>query len=435
MAPSADPIVSWAVVGLAITGAAYYYSQSGKSRKSRSRRQGTAAEHAQRRESSTRNETKARRKKKAKTGDKSSDPSDQAISDAAEASVELTPASPSEEARRRKKEKSQQQPSKLTLSSTLGESEGQDTGAGLEPQEGEGMSNAEFAKQFSGVRTGTSLKKAATNTETTRTRKQGKRNEMRPETDGTATQPNGVASTQDPSTASSTTGADADDDMSMPVSPAFGATQTTTPAGTDVSDMLEAPEKGPSVLRLTEPANPQSARQPKQHKAPAPVETKKQRQNRQKNEAKKVMREEAEEDRRAALEKHKREQREAEGRPTKNGLGSVQPVKEPKVNQWAKAFGISNFPKYPENTSGDQLLDTFEDVPEAVPEQIQKNAESNDGANGTSTDDKAWENGLPSEEEQMRRISEIDSDNAWTTVPKGKKGKKKVAADDSVNGQ
>ena len=415
-----EPWKSWAVLGVVGAGAAYYYTQSGKSKRARGRAAAITADKDQRRASESRNDSNDTRKKKGKG--KASDASDQAVSDAADASSTSVQTSPSERAKKRKCGK--QQPSKLAQSSAVEVSKEREADVDNEEEENEGMSNADFAKQLSQLKTGTSLKKPVTTNETKKTRKQGKRNELPPEVpNGSAFKVNGIASAQDMSTASSTTGADADDDLSLPVSPKFGATQATTPSGLDVSDMLEPPAKGPSVLRLTEPVNPQPARKPKEKKAAPEPETKKQRQNRQKNEEKKAMREQAEKDRRILLEKQLRTAREAEGRPAKNGMGASKP---PSSSAWSSSAGAATEAEAPPPPSTNEpLLDTFEEDTSNANSSANGVTSSGDGM---SVDEKAWNRDIPSEEEQLRLINEMDSDNAWSTVPSGKSKKKSGAA-------
>lgn len=413
-----DPMKSWAIVGVVGLGAAYYYSQSGKSKRGRGHAPPlVSGEQTQRRGSDQRNDSKDKRKKKGKL----SDTSDQRGSDVAEvfsASVQT-----STDGTVKKRKGGKKQPSKLAQSSAVEVSPEHVARVENDIAEDEGMDNAEFARQLSGLKTGTSLKKPATQTENKKTGKQGKRNEVPSQAiNGSTLKTNGVASSQDMSTASSTTGADADDDLSPAVSPDLCATQATAPSGTDVSDMLESAPKGPSILRITESVNPQAIRQPKTQKVAQLPETKKQRQNRQKNEEKKAMREQAEQERRTLLDKQLRTAREAEGRPAKNGLG---PLQQPSTNAWNKSANTATDPAGPVTTqSSVSLLDTFEDAPTTAP-----NPRSTNGrVNGMSVDEKAWNNDLPSEEEQMRMITEMDSDNAWSTVAKGGKSKKKSSA-------
>jgi hypothetical protein len=198
----------------------------------------------------------------------------------------------------------------------------------------------------------------------------------------------------------STTGADADDDMSASASPHLSSTEAAAIAG-DIDDMLEAPAPGPSVLRLTEPEFRAAPRQ-NNFKPPKEEETKKQRQNKRKNEERKAQREEDEAARRTALEKQRRTAREARGEPAKNGTAAP-----PATNAWA-----SKATKPATNGAAVAMLDTF---------------------SGKERGDEAyWKHGdLPSEEEQMRILMETD-DSAWKTVSKKAKGKKKAESEDGA---
>ena len=410
-----DPWKSWAIVGVVGIGAAYYYRQSGKSKRGRGRAPPLVlSEQSQRRGSGQCNESKDKRKKKGK----SSDTSDQLGSDVADVSSASVQTSNNDTVKKRKGGK--KQPSKLAQSSAVDLSPEQGTDVGNEIAEDEGMDNVEFAKQLSGLKVGTSLKKTSTSNENKKTRKQGKPSEATPQVmNGSAIKTTGPANTQDISTASSTTGADADDDLSPAATPDLRATQMSAPSSRDVSDMLETASKGPSILRITEAANPQPARQPKASKIAPEPQSKKQRQNKQKNEEKKMLREQAEKERRTLLEKQLRTAREAEGRPAKNGLGTSQ---APSTNAWSKPDNAATKSVEPATKQGSvSLLDTFEETPATAP-----NPHSTNGAvNGVSVDRNAWNSDLPSEEEQMRMITEMDSDNTWNTVAKGGKSKKK----------
>ena len=231
--------------------------------------------------------------------------------------------------------------------------------------------------------------------------------------------------------AASTTLADADDEMSPAVSPALQAKFSST----DVSDMLDAPTPGPSSLRLTEPTQPKPARQQRKQASPQPQETKKQRQNRQKVEAKKLEREEQEKARRALEEKQRRTAREARGEPAKNG---VLPAKVPTHNAWSErpVDGAVQTPTPTPLADGmvqdAQLLDTFDQDTTASTASSSGRAAS---PNSNTTSGTNWDGPLPSEEEQLRIINEND-DASWSTVPSGKKNKKKVtsgANGDTVN--
>lgn len=148
------------------------------------------------------------------------------------------------------------------------------------------------------------------------------------------------------SNASSTTGADADDDLSPAVSPVV----TAVPAAGYVSDMLEAPAPGASVLRVT--GNVEN--EPKKQKAQTfkQLETKKQRQNRLKNETRKQQVQEAEEQRRKLLEKQMHSARESERQTAARST-------PPPSNAWQtkEVNGASR----PAPTSAPvELLDTFD---------------------------------------------------------------------------
>ncbi|RHZ55636.1 hypothetical protein CDV55_105208 [Aspergillus turcosus] len=210
---------------------------------------------------------------------------------------------------------------------------------------------------------------------------------------------------------SSTAGADADDDLSPAGSPMVKPTASS--AGY-VSDMLEAPAPGASVLRVTgsieEPQKKQKAQSFKQ------VETKKQRQQRQKNEARKQQVQEAEAERRKLLEKQLHMAREAERREA----AKSKPV-APQTNAWQTkdmkpaSNGTPNVSQSPNV----ELLDTFE-------------APSAKQAPATASSSKKWDQGLPSEEEQMRILG-ADPVDDWTTVSSKKTKKKGGKADESVS--
>lgn len=221
----------------------------------------------------------------------------------------------------------------------------------------------------------------------------------------------------------STTGADADDDLSPAVSPALKAnTALKAPSGKDVSDMLESAGNAPSVLKINPSEKPARSNKPQQQKSEAPQETKKQRQNRKKAEEAKQQREADEKARQALLEQQRRTARIARGEPAKNGL---QPTKPPAENAWdsgrpasvAAAGAKSNGP----------LLDTFD--PDAS-----SNTSSVGGVTPKSSnlgESHEWAAGL-SEEEQLRMALE---DSAWETVPKGKKQRKNKAVEESGDDQ
>lgn len=218
------------------------------------------------------------------------------------------------------------------------------------------------------------------------------------------------------SAASSTTGADADDDLSPVVSPGLSATTAVeTPSGRDVSDMLEPRAAAPAVLRVVASDKPARPSKPQQQKVETPQETKKQRQNRRKVEEAKAQREADEQQRQALLEKQRRTAREARGEAAKNGL---QQSKAPTSNAWTASRGTA---------AQNVILPVTDDFSH---HEVASTASSN-ATNGTAiTNDSmpgsTYLNNLPSEEEQLRMAME---DSAWTEVPKGKKNRKTKGGD------
>ncbi|CAL5871169.1 uncharacterized protein PFLUO_LOCUS5416 [Penicillium psychrofluorescens] len=202
------------------------------------------------------------------------------------------------------------------------------------------------------------------------------------------------------SNASSTTGADADDDLSPAVSPVVNA----APAAGYVSDMLEAPAPGSSVLRVT--GNVQS--EPKKQKAQTfkQVETKKQRQNRLKNEARKEQVQEAEGQRRKLLEKQMHSARESERQTAARST-------PPPSNAW-QTKEVNGASRVAPTSAPVELLDTFDPAP-AAPAP------------------KKWAQDLPSEEEQMRMLGAHEVEDEWTTVSKKQPKKKGSKAEESVS--
>ncbi len=263
--------------------------------------------------------------------------------------------------------------------------------------------------QMGGLKTGSTL--AKNEGSKNRSKKQGKQAEL-PLNSFNALAPgsNGASGSKDLSNASSTTGADADDDLSPATSPQMGSAQAATSG--DVSDMLEAPTKGPSALRLTGVEEPK--RQIRPQKVFQEAETKKQRQNRRKKEEQKAAREEAERERRVLLEKQLRSSREAEGRPAKNGLASA-----PAANAWSKSsMNNVNSSMAPSPVPNGSLLDTFDDGPKPT-----ANSHDRHQQDSTPADMKASRNDVLSEEEQLRILSEMEGDGGWNTVKAGKKRK------------
>lgn len=197
---------------------------------------------------------------------------------------------------------------------------------------------------------------------------------------------------------------DADDDDSSAASPVVSPVDKS-----GVSDMLEKPTAGPSVLRLTSTDSVTKSSQ-KKEKASVAVETKKQRQNRQKAEAKKLEREQEEAERKKLEEAQRRRARIAEGRPAKDGSSSA----ANKQNAWtAKTNETPLLPVQP--------LDTFEQKPVETPAAL---SAPKPATTGTKERSDSWMSTLPSEEEQFAQV--IEDSSAWNEVSskKSKKGKK-----------
>ncbi|KAL4899554.1 hypothetical protein BDW74DRAFT_109733 [Aspergillus multicolor] len=266
----------------------------------------------------------------------------------------------------------------------------------------EEIDHKEMAKRFAAVKNGTSAAQFASSESKSQKKKKSKAAaKLEPS--------NGERSASRVSTrTSSTTGADADDDLSSAGSPMVNPT-----AAGYVSDMLEAPAPGASVLRVT--GNVDSNSQ-KKAKAKAEkfkeVETKKQRQQRQKNEARKQEVQAAEEQRRKLLEKQLHTAREAERREAKSVAANAA------ANAWAPK-STNDTPRSspkPAQAPKVELLDTFE--PSSASTQSPVTSQQ-------------WNQGLPSEEEQMRILGAGNGDDAWTTVGTKKPKKKSAKADES----
>ncbi|RMJ23935.1 hypothetical protein PHISP_05183 [Aspergillus sp. HF37] len=275
-------------------------------------------------------------------------------------------------------------------------------------QPDEEVDNREMAKRFAAVKNGASQ----VGSDSAKSQKSKKSKKAAP-----ATQPESGSSDRSGSHVSaraSSTGADADDDLSSTGSPKVNASAAS--AG-DVSDMLEAPAPGASVLRVTGSVE----NEPKKQKPQSfkPVETKKQRQQKAKNEARKTQVHEAEEERRKLLEKQLHSARESERREA----AKSQPAP---TNAWQTKSKESapngTTPKAAPAPKVD-LLDTFdEEAPSAAPAQQ---------PSATASESKKWDQGLPSEDEQMRMLAAAKGEE-WTTVPSKKMKKKGGKGDESA---
>lgn len=187
----------------------------------------------------------------------------------------------------------------------------------------------------------------------------------------------------------------------------------------DVSDMLEPAAPGPSAIRIT---GEQKAKKQPIARPETPQETKKQRQNRQKNEEARLVREEAERARQVLLEQQRKTAREARGEPMRNGLAAAAapsnsawtPGSQP--NTQAMRNGIA--------VPGQPLLDTFD-------QDTTSTSSSNGAATNVTTPATiaSATADIPSEGAQMETLNEMDG---WAEVSNVKKAKKKNQMADST---
>ncbi|KAG8164579.1 hypothetical protein KVR01_004854 [Diaporthe batatas] len=269
----------------------------------------------------------------------------------------------------------------------------------------EGIGNREFAKQMVQNKKSKFAPKA-NNEQKQKSVKQSKAKDLGQDTPAD----NGKASA--PSAPSSTAGIDGDDDQSSAASPVVSAADPT-----GVSDMLEQPSSGPSVLRLTDTAEKQQ--KPRQAKSPQPTETKKQRQNRQKAERAKAQREEDEKVRKALLEAQRRSAREAEGRAAKDGSTFMA---GPKSSAWTQVNGKSGKSAQSAQPAPAQPLDTFDNTPKGSVAASSEPAQKKESVkqNGAKT---SWADIPYSEEEQLKMLEQEAEE--WVPVSKSRKKKAK----------
>ncbi|KAL4989291.1 hypothetical protein BDW68DRAFT_156979 [Aspergillus falconensis] len=267
----------------------------------------------------------------------------------------------------------------------------------------EEIDKKELAKRFTAVKSGTSSAQFASGESKSQKKKSKAAAKLEPN--------NGERSASRVSTrTSSTTGADADDDLSSAGSPRVNPT-----AAGYVSDMLEAPAPGASVLRVT--GNIDSSSQKKKAKAEKfkEVETKKQRQQRQKNEARKQEVKAAEEERRKLLEKQLHTAREAERREASKSVAA-----NAAANAWA-----------PKSTNGTHRSSQSPQPAQAPKVELLDTFEPSSASTKSPATSQQWNQGLPSEEEQMRILGAGNGEDTWTTVGTKKPKKKGGKTDES----
>lgn len=205
---------------------------------------------------------------------------------------------------------------------------------------------------------------------------------------------------------------DGDDDSSQaPSLPGIASSSK------DVSDMLETPAAGPGSLRITAPTQPVTKKEKKVN-APAPTETKKQRQNRKKAEEKKAAREADEAERKKLEEAQRRTARIAEGRAAKDGQAFLA-ANPPAKSAWTASAASANGHESSSSSANNDLLDTFTES---------KPAPSTNGVKGIKANNMTPYASVPSEEDQIRMLQE---DTEWQAVPskKNKKSAAKVVAE------
>lgn len=279
------------------------------------------------------------------------------------------------------------------------------------------VDNKEFARQFANVKKGTDLSSSGKNS--SKKAKPAKKKAVNSYESSSSEVPGSRMSTR----TSSTTGADADDDLSPVSSPIINPAVS---ASGDVSDMLEAPAPGASVLRVTGDVQNEQAKKKKQESFKQ-VETKKQRQQRAKNENKRAMVEEAEKQRRVLLEKQLHAARESERREAVKSSAKPQP---PATNVWTKnnstpTNGVHKAPATATAAAAasTRLLDTFDPTPNPTTSESAKLTQENIRPSRPDYHGN-WTDALPSEEEQMRILG-ASTEDEWTTVSGRKKEKRK----------
>ena len=430
--------VSWCIFGTVVISGYWYYTRDGKRRRGSSTR--ATESHAPERTDRKQSGNRARRRREQGMDHGSLEP---VSSDGPESSAadNKTQASGAGQLQQRKKDKSKK-PGPPMGSSAIEIIPA--TTRTIDQDESDEMDAKNFAKQMSRTQAGMTLTSPQKASQRVRTQKQSKLNDE-------LVQVNSVENVA--SGTSSNTGADADDDQSSAASPSLDAVyQAADVSG--VSDMLETAGPGPSSLRITESTQPQRAQQEKKTKKAEPTETKKQRQARARREREKEAMREAEAQRKNLEEKQRRTAREAEGRPAKNGNGWTYASGLP-ANAWTQGKAAP-VPEH-KSTIDEPLLDTRENVARAEsPEgtdtlasgaekimnmihpaktdtlaangsNVQNENATSEAGSGTSSSQ--WENGLPSEEEQMRMFKQQSEDSTWTTVPSNKRAKRRPAAE------
>lgn len=330
--------------------------------------------------------------------------------------------------------------------------------ATLPRDEDGGMSNKEFAQQLARAQAGTKLDAPKS--------EGASKKERRAAAKAAKGKSNGLNASGLSTETSSTTGRDADDDLSPVGSPSTGPSSTapTSRAG-DVSDMLETPAAKPSTLRLTDVKDQSTKPSPKSAKVFEPVLSKKQRQRQARQAEQKALREESDRLHEAKKQAQLRAARMAEGSSNQIKANSF----TAKQNAWQTAKPASG--KLSENASRAKvapLLDTFEktdiptvkvngavnseplsDITNSIPATADAKAERPDiGDNkarvlAVSSREKLARPGLETQpswadevnqEEQDKWAKELAQEEKWESVTT-KKGKKKAKKDNDTSSE
>ncbi|KIX94532.1 uncharacterized protein Z520_09918 [Fonsecaea multimorphosa CBS 102226] len=312
------------------------------------------------------------------------------------------------------------------------------------------LSNKEFAQQLAKAQAGTKLEPAKSQGATKKERRAVAK-------DSTGKQ-NGLEASGLSTETSSTTGRDADDDLSPIGSPSTGPVSTapTSRAG-DVSDMLETPAAKPGILRLTDVKSEGPRASAGSSKAAfQPALTKKQRQRQAKAAEQKALREASDLIHEQKKQAQLRTARMAEGSSNQTKANSF----TAKQNAWQTAKPAPE--KSAQTTEVAPLLETFEkpelptvtvnesvkaeplsNVTNSVPDSATINSVKQDvgegetHALGASDREKlarpvlgsrpSWADEV-NEEEQDKWANELAQEEKWESVT-NKKGKKKAKKD------
>lgn len=324
------------------------------------------------------------------------------------------------------------------------------------------MNNKEFAQQLARAQAGTKLVPSQSQASSKKERRAA-RNAAQ------GKQPDLAASGLSTET-SSTTGRDADDDLSPVGSSSTGpaSTAATSRAG-DVSDMLEAPAAKPTTLRLTDVKETAPKGVHKSvTKAFEPVLSKKQRQRQAKAAEQKALREEADRLHEAKKQQQLRTARLAEG--TSNQVKANAFTAKQNAWQVAKPSSQNTIPEPPKAEVA-PLLDTFDDrstptdnpdgpngavstepvsaiinsaaettKPHAIRQQLGEKKSNALAASSRENSSRPVLRGQASwadqvnQEEQDKWATELAQEEKWESVTT-KKGKKKVKKDNDTSSE